>query len=45
MMASVASEHSSPIRTSGLYWSIRRFAACEAGSGEQAESSYWMANL
>ena len=22
--------------TSGLYWSIRRLAACEAGSGEQA---------
>jgi hypothetical protein len=45
MMARVASEHSSPMMTSGLYWSSRRLAACEAGRGEQAESSYWMVNL
>jgi hypothetical protein len=38
--ASVASEHSSPMMTSGLNCSIRRLAACVAGSGLQAESSY-----
>ena len=37
MIASVASEHSSPITTSGLYCSSRRFAAWVAGSGLQLE--------
>jgi len=45
MIASVASEHSSPMTTSGLYWSSRRLAACVAGSGLQPESSYWTSNL
>ena len=40
MIASVASEHSSPIATSGLYCSMIRLAACVAGNGLQAESSY-----
>jgi hypothetical protein len=45
MIASVASEHSSPRTTSGLYCSSRRLAACVAGSGLHAESSYWTSNL
>ena len=36
MMARVASEHSSPITTSGLYCSSSRFAAWVAGNGLQA---------
>src|ERR1043166_9801208 len=43
--ARVASEHSSPITTSGLYWSSRRLAAWVAGNGLQAESSYWISTL
>ena len=43
--ASVASEHSSPITTCGLYCSSSRLAACVAGNGLQAESSYWISNL
>src|SRR5262249_59135019 len=45
MIASVASEHSSPITTSGLYWSSKRLAACVAGSGLQFESSNFTSNL
>jgi len=45
MIASVASEHSSPMTTSGLNCSMSRFAAWVAGSGAQAESSYWIVNL
>src|SRR6185312_8854374 len=45
MTARVASEHSSPMMTSGLNCSISRLAACVAGSGPQLESSYWTANL
>ncbi len=37
MIASVASEHSSPSTMWGLYWSRSRLAACVAGSGLQAE--------
>jgi len=42
MIARVASEHSSPMTTSGLYCSISRRAAWVAGSGLQALSSYWI---
>src|SRR5215470_19615818 len=45
MIASVASEHSSPITTSGLYCSSNRLAAWVAGSGLQPESSYFTSNL
>ena len=40
MTASVASEHSSPMMTSGLNCSIKRLAACVAGRGPQLKSSY-----
>src|SRR5215831_12473797 len=45
MIASVASEHSSPITTSGLYCSSKRLAACVAGSGLQLESSNLTSSL